>query len=395
MLHLASDSFAIKAEQLAEMAERYAYDPWRVRIFDMQRESVRLINPPQELLPDELRERFRFATLTMQANGFTFTTSEPSCPEPFKGHLVTPYTAEASMLADGICSLQLSYEGMPVDGFVSLWLVEIMGKPSVHYFAFKEQRTGRPLPVYLVLNPYENCAYRCKYCSRLPYFGKNGYDYRANIEATISEVTRQIASPQEVKFVNIITGSTATAGSDLAMCREIIDAFAAAGFGHCDYGFYTSNFQSREQLEVLRAMGVSVLTVTIETTSRESRLRLHEPGNPKCKSSFEDVLDLIRQAEEIFPVVNATLMLGYEPADGLKRNLERLARETHATVNHYIPRLWLNSQHDLLHPSACDLEYYVDLAAFIEQNVNAGRTTIGSVFEERFGIPQFELRYRS
>jgi hypothetical protein len=100
-------------------------------------------------------------------------------------------------------------------------------------------------------------------------------------------------------------------------------------------------------------------------------------------------------AEQIFPCVNTTMMLGYEPADDIKRNFEILAHETSVTVNHYIPRIWLRPQYDLLHPAARSLDYYVDLFAFIERDVNAGKKTVGGFFEERFGIPQFRLRYRS
>jgi hypothetical protein len=331
----------------------------------------------------------------MQANGFTFTSSETSSPEPARLQLETPYLAWASGQPDGTCDLALTYDGEPVSDFKSLRLVDIMGKPSVYYFAFKDADLGRQMPTYLVLNPYENCAYRCRYCSRLPYFARNGHDYAPNIKRTIAEVQQRIVSPQDVRFINVITGSASTPEGDLNLCRQIVEAFDGAGFGHCEYGFYTANLHTQAELEALRALRVTVLTVTVEVTSLEARLRLHEPGNPKRVFSFEDTLRLIKQAEEIFPYVNTTLMLGYESADTLKCNLDKLARETHTTINHYIPRIWLKSQLDLLHPDAHSLEYYVDLIAFIERNINAGRATIGSFFDKRFGIPQFQLRYRS
>ena len=111
--------------------------------------------------------------------------------------------------------------------------------------------------------------------------------------------------------------------------------------------------------------------------------------------SFDELVGVIKSAEDIFPCVNTTMMLGYEPADCIKRNFEVLAKETRVTVNHYIPRGWLRRQYDLIHPTARNLDYYVDLFAFIERGVNAGKRTIGAFFEERFGIPQFKLRYRS
>lgn len=122
---------------------------------------------------------------------------------------------------------------------------------------------------------------------------------------------------------------------------------------------------------------------------------MHEPKNPKRILSLNDVVHVLREAEQIFPYVNTTMMLGYEPADDLKRNLARIAQMTRTTVNHYIPRIWLKSQYELLHPDARRLEYYVDTSAYIEREVNAGRLSVGSFFAKRFGIEPFKSRYRS
>jgi hypothetical protein len=75
---MAPESYELKNELVARLADRYDYDPWRVWIFDMQRASLRLPNPPRDLLPPDLSSCYRFATLVLQGNGFTFTTSETS-----------------------------------------------------------------------------------------------------------------------------------------------------------------------------------------------------------------------------------------------------------------------------------------------------------------------------
>jgi hypothetical protein len=144
--------------------------------------------------------------------------------------------------------------------------------------------------------------------------------------------------------------------SDLILMNDVRTAFDIAGFEHSEYGFYSSNIHQREDLEVLRQMGVVILTLTLETTSDQARQRLLNRHNPKHQMSFEDTLNTIKRAEEVFPFVNTTLMMGYEPANELKRNLSILAQETSASVNHYIPRIWTRYQYELLDPSARRLE---------------------------------------
>ena len=229
----------------------------------------------------------------------------------------------------------------------------------------------------------------------MPYFKYQSPGYRQNIQRIVREVVRQVNSPQDLQYISVITGSMQTADQDLDLMRGVIEAFDRAGFGHCEYGFYSSNIHTPKHLQALRQMRVVFLTITLQTTSAEARQRLHGRKNPKRLLGFDDTLRLIRQADDVFPYINVTLMLGYEPAEVLKHNLEILEHESNATVNHYIPRIWSIRQFELLDPSARNLEYYVDLCAFIERQVNAGKRTIGQFFEERFGIPKYKIRYRS
>lgn len=387
---IATEAHEAKTELIQELARKHRYDPWRIRIFDVQRAGVHLENPPPELLPADLRARFFTATTVWQANGFAFTSSETSSV----GQVATPYRAVAAPCHGGRSRIALTYDHQPVADLDELHLVELMGRPSVFYFAFKDA-AGAPLHTYLILNPYESCAYRCRYCSRLPWFGAASHDHRANLAHAVREVRSLVASPEDVRFVNIITGSQASAEGDVAMFRDVIEAFRLAGFACCEFGVYTANVYSRAQMEDLRRMGVVFFTVTVESTTDEARARLHEPRNPKRTSSLADVIHVLEEAERIFPYVNTTMMLGYEPADALKENLARIAQATHATVNHYIPRIWFRSQHELLHEEAGALEYYVDMSAYIEREINAGRRSVGAFFAERFGIVPFQLRYRS
>ena len=155
MRAMATEADAAKTELIHELARKYRYDPWRIRIFDMQRAAVHLENPPPELLPADLRARFFTATTVWQANGFAFTSSEASSV----GQIATPYRAVASTCHGGRSRIALTYDDQPIADFDELHLVELMGRPSVFYFAFKDA-AGGPLHTYLILNPYENCAYR-------------------------------------------------------------------------------------------------------------------------------------------------------------------------------------------------------------------------------------------
>ncbi len=134
MSKFVSAGFTANNQLIEELAHKYAFHPWQVRLFDMQRSSLRLVNPPDVLLPDELKVHFQYATLTLQANGFTFTASETSPNGHGEQQISSPYSVEVRPYLDEKYNLHLNYNHQPVDDFQSLRLVEIMGKPSVYYF---------------------------------------------------------------------------------------------------------------------------------------------------------------------------------------------------------------------------------------------------------------------
>jgi len=391
---IVDEPYSMKERLIHDLSTAYDYEPWRVRIFDMQRASVQLPLPPIELVPEDLREKFQHATIIMQGNGFTFTSSETSSINSDWGGLVTPYQTTVGPASQNY-PLQLSYFEHPVLSFDMLRLLDIMGRSSIHYFPFKDKDTGKALHKYLVVNPYENCSYRCRACSRLPFFQFAPQSYEANIQATIQDVLSQVETPNEVKFINIITGSQPDAKSDLAMFTKIIHAFRTAGFTEAEFGVYTPNIEKEEDMQYLHDLGVVFFTVTLETTTPESRALFYGKKNAKGRMTFRQIIDVMKLAETIFPYVNTNIMLGYEPIDELKSNLDILVQETEATVNHFIPRIFLRKQLELIHAEAHTLEYYVDMCAFMERQVNAGRKNFGAFFQERFGIPQFGNRFRS
>lgn len=392
-VRLVTESYSEKEELIHRLADKYTYEPWRVRSFDMQRASVILKSPPVELLPEDLKNNFQFATLIMQGNGFTFTTSETSSIHDGWDVLSTPYSAEI-LSGPPNYDLLLTYDDIIVTDFSTLRLREIMGRPTLHYFPFKDKSTGVPLHTYLVINPYEGCAYRCRPCSRLPFFGSANPDYESNISKIVDDIDALVPEKDALKFINIITGSRDCADADIKLYDEVITAFNSKGFSS-EYGVYTPNIHRVADMHLLRDKGIVFFTATMETTTPEARLAFYGRNNPKGKLSFEEILNTLITAESVFPYVNTNIMLGYEPIADVKRNLRTLAEKSTATVNHFIPRIFLKKQFDLIHPSARNLEYYIDMCVFVEREINAGRKSFGAFFEERFGIPKFNLRFRS
>ncbi len=91
MRRTVSDSYAEINRQILELADAYRYEPWRVRIIDMQRASVQFPNPPVAIVPKCSNTDINYFTLVMQANGFTFTTSELTSIGSLSHKLTSPY----------------------------------------------------------------------------------------------------------------------------------------------------------------------------------------------------------------------------------------------------------------------------------------------------------------
>ena len=81
-----------------------------------------------------------------------------------------------------------------------------------------------------------------------------------------------------------------------------------------------------EATKVSAAVTAKDSTVTVESTTDEARARLHEPRNPKRTSSLADVIHVLEEAEQVFPYVNTTMMLGYEPAHALKEHTAQIRK---------------------------------------------------------------------
>ncbi len=145
---VADESFHTKQDLVARLADKYGYSEQKVRFLDMERSSVHLRNPPPGMVPPELQRKFKHATLVLQGDGYTFTTNETTAVPNDYG-IVTPYEITVQVGPEHV--VDLTYDGVSVTDFQVLRLIEIMGKPSTFYFSFKDKKTGKPLPTYLIV----------------------------------------------------------------------------------------------------------------------------------------------------------------------------------------------------------------------------------------------------
>ena len=369
-------------KNIKELSEKYNYTEWQIIVMDMQRNGIYLENPPSKLIPNEIKDNFQNATLIIQGNGFTFTTAEDK---------TSPY--KIKYLKNN--KLKLTYKNEEISIFDTLSLLEIMGKPSLYYFPFKE-KTGKSSKKYLIVNPYENCAYRCAGCSRIPFFKDNKTKhYEPNIKKIIEDVLQEIKDPNDVKFINIITWSTSSDKNDFELYKKVIETFNKKGFNHCKYWVYTSNIKDKEYMEKLKKLGVIFFTPTIEVVTEEAREKFYSNKNKKWELSFEESIKVLKTAEEIFDYVNTNIMLGYEPKDELVKYLKLLKDDTNVSINHFIPRIFSEEQKKLIHPEARNLEYYVSMCSFIEKNINTNGKTFADLFQDLMQIKKGENRFRS
>jgi len=216
-----------------------------------------------------------------------------------------------------------------------------------------------------------------------------------NTDQIIAEVLKTIEDPNEVHFINMITGSQADEQKDFQMFSDIINRFRQSGFTGAEFGLYSQHISDPKMMQALSDLGVVTFCVTMEITSDEQRSKLYGRKG-KGRRSFNDYMEMLKKAESLFPYVSISLVLGHEDSSEMKANLDRMAGDTGAFINHFIPRIFLPRQHEILHPEALGrgLAYYVELCRHIE-DINAGRNTFGNFFDERFNIKKFEARFRS
>jgi len=359
-IRIATESFEQSAANIEECATKYGYDTWRVRVMDAQRASVHFVNSI-----DMTASQLNSATLLLQANGYSFSTAHNASLADKNAKIVTPYSVSVEGDKDTPLrklAAQLCYEDQPVRAFESFRLYDIMSAVSLWYFE-RRQYDGTPLPEKVFVNPVLGCALRCKSCSRLLFLNKPT-DYVNNLENITDEICEQIQNKDELKVVNISTGTLPTQAEDFALFKAIIDSFRRKEFNSARFSIQTSTMFDDSQLLKLRSVGVDRFSVTMDGTSDEVLKRVYGKG-PR---TIDDYSKMISKLEDIFPKVGIHMILGHDSSDTIKRTSERLAKQGKAAVHHYIPRIFVPSQYAILHSEAttAGLEYYVGLKRFID-----------------------------
>jgi hypothetical protein len=360
-IRIAIESFEQSAANIERLAGKYGYDTWRVRVMDAQRASVNVINTI-----GKTASYLDSATLLHQANGYSFSTAHNASLCNKKAKIVTPYSV--SVEGDKHTPLrtqsaQLYYQGIPIHGFDSYRLYDIMPAVSLWYFE-RRQYDGAPLPEKVFVNPVLGCALRCKSCSRLHFLNKP-MDYLDNLEKITNEISEKIEDKDALKVVNISTGAMPTPKEDFELFKAIVDSFRRKEFNSARFSIQTSTIFSDSQLVKLRSIGVDRFSVTMDGTSDDVLNRLYRGKGPR---SIDGYSKMITQLEDIFPKVGIHMILGHDSSDTIKKTSERLAKQGNAAVHHYIPRIFLPNQYAILHTEAKKegLEYYVGLKRFID-----------------------------
>lgn len=360
-IRIATESFEQSAANIAECATRYGYDTWRVRVMDAQRASVNFVNSI-----GKTASQLNSATLLHQANGYSFSTAHNASLANKMARIVTPYCLFIEGDKDTLLrkqAAQLCYEGKPIRELEDYKLYDIMSAVSLWYFE-RRQYDGTPLPEKVFVNPVLGCSLRCKSCSRLLFLNKPT-DYLDNLEKITDEISGEIEDKDELKVVNISTGTLPTPEEDFALFKAIIDSFRRKEFGSARFSIQTSTIFDDSQLRKLKAMGVRRFSVTMDGTSDEVLKKMYVGKGPRTIDGYSR---MIMKLEGIFPKVGIHMILGHDSSDTIKRTSERLATQGKAAVHHYIPRIFVPSQYAILHSEATQkgLEYYVGLKRFID-----------------------------
>ncbi len=383
-IRIATESFEQSAANIEECATKYGYDTWRLRVMDAQRASINFVNSI-----GKTASHMEAATLLHQADGYSFSTAHNAPLGDKTAKIVTPYSVSVEGDKDTPLrkqTAQLFYEGEPIRVFESFRLYDIMSAVSPWYLERREY-DGTPLPEKVFVNPVLGCALRCKSCSRLLFLNKPT-DYVDNLEKITDEIRQTIQNKDELKVVNISTGTLPTPEEDFVLFVAIIDSFRRKEFNSARFSIQTSTVFDDSQLLKLRSLGVDRFSVTMDGTSDEVLNRMYGKG-PR---TIDGYLKMIRKLEDVFPKVGIHMILGHDSSDTIKRTSERFAKQGKAAVHHYIPRIFIPSQYALLHPEATKtgLEYYVGLKRFID-DLNDARMSKWELLNPFYGLKPNEF----
>jgi len=372
----------IKQKKYEYLSSKYTFSLRELAIIDIQRLGVHIIGNPQVPHINNGDQ-----TLIAQYNGFSFTCAIINPTSSIK----SPFTLKMSN--DNYASVYYCDEPFEIIPIISI--LYIMDKPSLWYFPFKDEY-GRDIDNCIIVNPLLKCQNSCKGCSRLSYHKNMKDGYLDNLDQIIHELSDIGIKHDNVKFINIITGSHIEIPEDFQMFMTIIERLRHEGYNKSKFGVYTSSIQTHDHLLELKELGIEVLTFTVDTLTTKSRNSFFSYETSKRKLNLEEIIELLSKANNLFSHVNSNVLLGFDSTEVIIESLREIKKKTKTAINHFIPRLFNIEQWELLDPTAFNLEYYVQLLDFVQNEINQDNpNSMQSFFQKHLSIPKYKVRYRS
>ncbi len=210
---------------------------------------------------------------------------------------------------------------------VTEWPVSFGGvftRKRSHHFN-QSDRKGRLLPVSTISNPFDACSEACDGCSRTAIgFSRSSENFiDDHVQAVRTDFVEQFPglALSALRYVSLMTGCQPNSEKEVSMFIDTIAAYRRAGFSP-NFVVFSNLIDSAFHMMQLRDAGVFGFGSTIETVNDQKRQLIW--GSRKGAKSFSRHLTGLAQARQIFPIAEATLVLGQDSTADLMRGIETL-----------------------------------------------------------------------
>ncbi len=307
---------------------------------DMEFRSVKL----RGAIPHRLRstrltsEPTSRATCVLQniRTGRIFTASVQTDPD-----IETPYTVRLKTPA---AEAEVDYLGSLVPE-LEVRLLYVFGNTEPYYYPQRDT-SGQPINTMVNINIERSCMTFCKGCYRPPR------QPAVSIDEIIEGLSRDLDGQlSRIKYIGIITGSRQSEQEQMILFVETVEALRAAGFS-ATFGVWSSMITSSQSMKALRALGTDALVFTTEAFTPRGQLAFSGHSAHHKVTPMEERLQAIREAQQIFKAVNATLILGLDDPEALKERVETFLRESRAAIHYSVARSYSLSQWEALSAEA-------------------------------------------
>lgn len=256
----------------------------------------------------------------------------------FRGHRYDTFQELPGLTPYLIKENQVCYNGKVLEDlpFERITSAEDDNWGSENSWYFKEL-PNRPETYELRLNPINICSNvkhqtgankefkGCAFCHRV-YAYKRASEHRKIVPT--SEIFAQIFDKhgkdviRKIKKVLMITGDAKDAEALINLIEKIYHIYLVPNGFKGVFSIASTQIRTREHLERLAAIDSTIFEFPIETfTNREVIL-----GSDKG-IDFDEVVDILRDAKELFDFTRVNYVVGLEPLDEMKKGFTRLDEE--------------------------------------------------------------------